>query len=160
MKNLAGSIAKLAAIGPLAGLGTNGLVLAFGLGVALSAGLGALMLWRRLERTSRRPDPVRMLRRYLPFSFGNYVGVVMGILPLTVVPLIVLAVRGPREAAWFAVAYLIVGFVNFIPSAASQVLFAELSRSGRPLREQLRTALAGVYALLLPARRSCWRRRR
>lgn len=150
LKNLAGSIAKLATIAPLAGLDTKGLVLAFGSGAALSAVLGTVLLWRRFSAGGSAREAVRALRRYVSFSLGNYAGMVMGILPLTVVPLIVLGARGPREAAWFTVAYLIVGFVNFIPSTTSQVLFAELSRSPEALRDQVLKALAGIYGLLLP----------
>ena len=151
IKNLAGSIAKVAAVAPLAGLDTEGLVLAYGAGTALSAGFGALLLWSRLRSPSRRPGLLGALRPHLSFSAGNYLGVVLGILPLTVVPLIVLAELGPRLAAQFAVAYLLIGFVNFIPSATAQVLFAELSRPGESRVAQIRTALKAVYALLLPA---------
>ena len=151
IKNLAGSIAKVAVVAPLADLDTEGLVLAFGAGTALSAGLGALLLWSRLRSPARRPGLLAAIRPHLSFSAGNYLGVVLGILPLTVVPLIVLAELGPTIAASFAVAYLLVGFVNFIPSAAAQVLFAELSRGGESRTAQIRTALKAVYALLLPA---------
>jgi O-antigen/teichoic acid export membrane protein/glycosyltransferase involved in cell wall biosynthesis len=151
LKNLGGSVAKVAAVAPLADEGTTGLVLAYGAGTALSALLGAALLLGRLSTAPRPRRPAAVLRRHLSFSAGNYAGVVMGIVPLTVVPLIVLAERGAREAAWFAIAYLLVGTVNFIPSATSQALFAEVSRGSRPLREQVVKALKGVYALLLPA---------
>jgi O-antigen/teichoic acid export membrane protein/glycosyltransferase involved in cell wall biosynthesis len=151
VKNLAGSVAKVAVVAPLAGLDTKGLVLAYGAGTALSAVAGAVLLWRRLRSGHRRPALVAAVRPHLSFSAGNYLGVMLGILPLTVVPLIVLAELGPDLAARFAVAYLLVGFVNFIPSAAAQVLFAELSRPGESRTVQLRKALKAVYALLLPA---------
>ena len=150
-KNLAGSVAKVAAVAPLAGLDTEGLVIAYGAGTAVAAGAGMVLLWRRLRSPARRAGLLRAVRPHLSFSAGNYVGVVLGILPLTVVPLIVLAELGPDIAAQFAIAYLLVGFVNFIPSAAAQVLFAELSRSDESRRAQIGKALKAVYALLLPA---------
>jgi O-antigen/teichoic acid export membrane protein len=92
-----------------------------------------------------------MLRRHASFSFGNYLGTAVGILPMTVVPLMVLSMRGPREAAWFAMAFLVAGFLNFIPSTSSQALFAEASRESVALRTQVGKAVRGIYTLLLPA---------
>ena len=57
----------------------------------------------------------------------------------------------PSKPARFAVAFLIGGFLNFIPATVAQVLFAEASREGVPQRRQLRKAIRGVYGLLLPA---------
>lgn len=150
LKNLAGSVLKLALVVPLEGLGTPGLVLAFGAGALLSAALGVLALWRQLPPQETREGLLAALRRHAGFSLGSYGGIVLGTLPLTVVPLLVLAQRGPTEAAWFAVAFLLVAFVNFIPSTAAQVLFAEASREPGPLRAHVVKAARAVYGLLIP----------
>jgi O-antigen/teichoic acid export membrane protein len=92
-----------------------------------------------------------VLRRYLSFSYGSYAGTVIGILPATVVPLMVLAARGPVETAYFAVAFMLASFLNFVPSTTAQVLMAEVSRGERTLREVAGKALRHVYTLLLPA---------
>ena len=60
-----------------------------------------------------------------------------------------LVVLGAAETGRFAVAFLIAGFLNVIPSTIAQVLFAEASRQGVTLRGQLRKAIRGVYGLLL-----------
>ena len=75
----------------------------------------------------------------------------MGILPLSIVPLEVLAERGAAETARFAVAFLIAGFLNLVPATVAQVMFAEASRQGATLGRQLRKAIRGIYGLLLPA---------
>jgi len=75
----------------------------------------------------------------------------MGILPVSIVPLQVLVVLGATQTGRFAVAFLICGFLNVIPSTVAQVLFAEASREGASLRGQARKAVRGVYGLLLPA---------
>jgi O-antigen/teichoic acid export membrane protein len=150
VKNLVASIAKVAVLIPLSALGSTGLVLAYGVGVALSAVLGLETLWRRLGPARSPAPPVALLRRYARFSGGSYIGTVFGIMPLACVPIVVLAVSGAREAAWWAVAAMLVSFLNFIPSTASQVLFAEASREPGRLREQAVKALRGIYALLVP----------
>ena len=81
----------------------------------------------------------------------------MGILPLTVVPIEVLAIRGAAQTASFAAAFLIGGFLNFIPSTVAQVLFAEVAR-GNTARRQFRKALRGYtdcccrHSYLVPVR--------
>jgi O-antigen/teichoic acid export membrane protein len=151
VKNLVASVAKVAALIPLSALGSTGLVLAYGVGVALSAVLGLETLWRRLGPARSAASGLALLRQYARFSGGSYLGTVFGIMPLACVPIIVLAARGPREAAWWSVAAMLVGFLNFIPSTTSQVLFAEASREPGRLREQTVKAVRGIYALLLPA---------
>lgn len=150
-KNLAGGIFKIGALLVLTRFGIAGLILAYGTGTMLASALGAVALLRRLPhaRGRQQQHPVRLLRGYLTFSSGNYLGTVLGILPSTVVPLEVLMISGSRQTAWFAVAFQLAGFLNFIPSTAAQVVFAEAQRGA--LRTQLTKAIKAIYAMLLPA---------
>ncbi|HEX9356401.1 MAG TPA: hypothetical protein VF933_21605, partial [Streptosporangiaceae bacterium] len=151
IKNLAGSVVRIVALFLLAGLGSTGLLIAYSLGVALSTGLSSLALARRVwgQRPSLRS--LGLLRGHLSLTAGNYLATIMGILPTTVVPLEVLVIRGAAETARFAIAFLIAGFLNVIPSTVATVLFAEASRQGVTLGKQLRKSLRGIYGLLLPA---------
>jgi O-antigen/teichoic acid export membrane protein len=154
VKNLVGSVAKLAALAALAAAGVFGmlgLAISYSVGAGLAAAMGAAALWRRLRPDGETAGPLRVLRRYLSFSYGSYAGTVIGILPATVVPLMVLATRGPVETAYFAVAFMLASFLNFVPSTTAQVLMAEVSRGERTLREVAGKALRHVYTLLLPA---------
>ncbi|NVI88376.1 glycosyltransferase [Actinomadura sp. BRA 177] len=148
-KNLAGGTAKVAALLALTPFGLPGLIVAYGTGTVLATSLGGAVLLRRLPRGPRRRNPFRTLRRHVSFSSGSYLGTVFGILPSTVVPLQVLTLAGSRQTAWFSVAFQLAAFLNFIPSTAAQVTFAEAQRAA--LRTQLRKAVKAVYALLLPA---------
>jgi O-antigen/teichoic acid export membrane protein len=150
-KNMVGSTVKVAALFLLASFQSLGLLIAYGLGLILSTLLSSMALGRRLNGDRAGSRSFLMLRSYLTFTSGNYLATVMGILPLTVVPIEVLVVLGATETARFAVAFLIVGFLNFIPSTMAQVLFAEASRNGAAIGIQLRKALRGVYGILLPA---------
>lgn len=148
-KNLAGSIAKVAALLMLTPFGLPGLIIAYGTGTVLATALGGAVLLYRLPRSRRRDSPLRTLRRHLSFSGGSYLGTVFGILPSTVVPLQVLALAGSRQTAWFSVAFQLAAFLNFIPSTAAQVTLAEAQRAA--LRAQLRKAVKAIYTLLIPA---------
>jgi len=151
MKNLVGSIVKVVALFPLASFRSSGLLISYGLGLVLSTAISGVALIRRIVGKNIGLRSFRLLRRYLSLTSGNYAANVIGILPLTVVPVEVLVIRGATEAAYFAVAFLIAGFLNFIPSTVAQVLFAEASRQGVLLGRPLRKAIRGVYGLLLPA---------
>jgi len=151
IKNLMGSITKVGALFLLVGFRSSGLVMSYGVGLVLATILSSVALWRRLGGKRLELKSFLMLRDYLSFTSGNYLATIMGILPVSVVPLEVLVVRGATETARFAVAFLIVGFLNLIPATVSQVLFAEASRQGVPIGRQLRKAFRGVYGLLVPA---------
>jgi O-antigen/teichoic acid export membrane protein len=151
VKNLIGSVVKVAALIVLTSFRSSGLLLAYSLGLVLATVLSGIALGLQIRGKGTGSGSFRALRRYLSLTSANYVATVMGILPLSVVPLEVLAIRGAADTARFAMAFLIAGFLNFIPSTAAQVLFAEASRKGVPLGRQLRKALRGVYGLLLPA---------
>jgi len=150
IKNLVGSIIKIVVLVLLAGIGSRGLLLAYGLGLSLSSVLSGLALWRKLDRGGERLSPVRLLQSHLSMTVGNYASMIMGILPSTVVPIEVLIILGPAATGHFAVAATLAGFLNVIPSTVAQVLFAETSRQGATLGVQLRKALRVTYGLLLP----------
>jgi O-antigen/teichoic acid export membrane protein/glycosyltransferase involved in cell wall biosynthesis len=151
IKNLLGSVVKVVALLLLSRFASSGLLIAFGLGLVASTGVSVVALARRLGGRWAAAGSLRLLRRYLSLTSANYLATVMGILPLTVVPVEVLIIRGAEQTARFAVAFLITGFLSLIPSTVAQVLFAEASRRGASLRDQLARAVRGVYALLLPA---------
>ena len=151
IKNVAGSMARIAAVLLLVSFPSSGLLIAYCLGMGLTVALGGVLLNRQIRAKRARLGSFRVLRSHLSITSGNYLATIMGILPVSIVPLEVLVVRGAAETGWFAVAFLIGGFLNVVPSTVAQVLFAEASREGAPLREQVRKAICGVYGPLLPA---------
>jgi O-antigen/teichoic acid export membrane protein len=151
IKNVLGSIVRLAAMLMLTSFQSAGLLFSFGIGLVLATFLGGIALGRRIKGMGARFRSFHVPWHYLSVTSGNYLASIIGILPLSLVPFEVLVIRGAAETARFAIAFLIVGFLNFIPSAMGQVLFAEASRGGVPLGRQLRKALRGVYALILPS---------
>jgi O-antigen/teichoic acid export membrane protein len=149
--NLAGTAARLVALIALSSMRSSGLILAFSTGLLLSTLTTAPPLVGKLSRNAGEASVLGLLREYLAGTMGNYAATILGILPSTVVPLEVLAERGPAQTAPFAVAFLVAGFLNFIPSTASQVLFAEASRREADHGLQVRKAIRAIYVLLIPA---------
>ncbi len=151
LKNLVGSLVKVAALVLLTTFRASGLLISYSAGLVLATMLSGVALSRRIGGEKVGLRSFRKLPRYLSMTSGNYVATIMGIVPSSIVPFEVLVVRGAAETARFAVAFLIAGFLNFIPSTIAQVLFAETSRQGVTLGRQLRKAIRGVYGLVLPA---------
>jgi O-antigen/teichoic acid export membrane protein len=153
IKNLIGSTTKLAAMPLFTTFRSAGLLMAFGLGLVICTLLSGVALARQIKSKVERRGlrPFSMPWRYLSNIPTNYLATIVGILPLSVVPIEVLAIRGAAQTASFSAAFLIAGFLNFIPSTTAQVLFAEIARGGTPLGRQFRKALRAVYGLLLPA---------
>ncbi|MEH0933939.1 lipopolysaccharide biosynthesis protein [Micromonospora psammae] len=151
LKSTLGGVAKVALLPLVASLGTMGLLVAQGSGAVLSAAVGLAALLSRSDRGPRRAvGSTRVALGWRRFAAGNYVGTLFGIVPSTVVPLLILTNDGATEAAWFAVAALLAGFLNFLPSVTAQVLFAEAGWGHEPF-SQFGRAAKGVYGLLLPA---------
>jgi O-antigen/teichoic acid export membrane protein len=150
IKNLIANAFKLAAMLFLAALQSSGLLLSLGLALVLAAMLSMIVLNRRLDGNQLQLNQLRLLWHYLSITSGNYLATVIGILPLSVVPIEVLLERGAAQTARFTIAFLIAGFLNFIPSTMGQVLFAEAARREVPLGKQFRKALRTVYGILLP----------
>jgi O-antigen/teichoic acid export membrane protein len=150
IKNIVGSAVKLVAMLLLTTFRSSGLLISYGLGLVLATTLSSVALVRRIKDRQTGNRSFQVPWHYLSITSGNYIATVIGILPLSIVPIEVLVVRGAAQTARFSIAFLIVGFLNFIPSTMGQVLFAEIARGGAPLGRQFRKALRGVYGLLLP----------
>ncbi len=149
--NLVGAIAKLGGVIALASLKSSGIVVSFAIGLVLSTVLSVPPLAARAKWGSGLNGPLNILRKQFTATAHNYAATVLGILPSTVVPLEVIAARGTTQAAPFALAFLVSGFLSVIPSTASGVLFAEASRNDASIAQQTRKAIRIIYGLLIPA---------
>ncbi|NTV22225.1 MAG: oligosaccharide flippase family protein [Candidatus Yonathbacteria bacterium] len=85
------------------------------------------------------------------FAMGNYFGSMFGILPSSLLPIIILSRLGAVETAYFYIPFAIVTLLNVIPSANAQSLFAEVSNNETALEEHLRKSIAHSFIMLVPA---------
>ena len=149
LKNVAGGVVKVVAVAVLPGGTLTSLTASILLGIAVSGVLTVVLMAPRVSR----PLLVSMssLDGAWSFSLGNHAGMIFGILPTTVTPLIVLSALGADKAAFFGVAMMLMGILTVIPSTFSQSLFAELSAAPEARRRQIRRATRATYVLLAPA---------
>jgi hypothetical protein len=148
--NLAGALTKLVLLFLLISDRSSGLIVAFGIGVLISACAGLPQLMAKAPWGNGMSGSFIIFREYLSVTVNNYIATIFGALPGAIMPLEVIARQGTAKAAPFALAYLLAGFLNIIPSTMSQLVFAESSRKGASLNEQVRKAIRGIYAILVP----------
>jgi O-antigen/teichoic acid export membrane protein len=87
------------------------------------------------------------------FTVGNFTGTIFGILPGTLVPIIVLNKLGPSLAAYFYIAMQFAGLLGIICSSNAQAFLAESSNDKNPKRYMYHFAkgFRNMYSLLVPA---------
>jgi O-antigen/teichoic acid export membrane protein len=93
----------------------------------------------------------RLLKPLLRFSGANYVGNMLTLLPTYVVPLIVLDRIGVRAAAYYYIAYQLVGLLFAGVFAVEQSFLAEGSQSDVDMRAMMRRSFRLLSALCVPS---------
>ena len=148
--NLVGAVVRLVALVALASLHSSGLLLSYGLGLFLSTILSVPPLAAKTSRGHGVQEAVAAVRNYLATTVQSYIATIFGIVPNSVVPLIIIAELGAARTASYSVASLVVGFLNIIPSTMAQVLFAEVSRGGETMTAQVHKAIKAIYSIMIP----------
>ena len=134
----------------LAGTGAYGVFSASADGFAAAA-LASLVLMAFVVRW--RPTlhkPIEILKPLIKFSFANYAGNVMGLLPILIVPLIILDRLGPSSEAYYFVAFQLANLLYAASRASEQVLLAEGSQTDADWRGLLGRSLRLLVALFIP----------
>jgi O-antigen/teichoic acid export membrane protein len=155
LKNVAFGIAKLllvvalAAVMPFHGIFASGVlalaVLVLAVGIYLFA--RAIPRHCRVNDTDNLP-PVREIGRFVAF---DYVGSIASIGSIDVVPILVIAVLGAEQNAYFAVAWLIAYTLQLLNTAMGTSLVAVTATDPSQLSHSVRHVLAHTAKLLVPA---------
>ena len=139
-------------------LGVIGLLLSFLLGALVAAVLaGFAFLPRFLARY--RPKPtlrLDVLRPLFRFSIGNHVAGIIAILVPSLLPLLVVNLRGLTENAWFFVAWFVGSMLYVIPSSFATSLFAEGSQRNQKIARDVGRVFLGSAVLVLPTGLFLW----
>ena len=91
---------------------------------------------------------IRLIRGY---SLKTYIASLLASLPPLLTPLLVIAILGPSEAAYYNMPLLMTGLLIIIPMATSQSLFAEGIHEERELKKHCIRSVRLIYTLLVPA---------
>lgn len=133
---------------PFVFLGSIGIFTAFGSAYILAAVL-ALVLIRGYISLAFDID-VTFIRKTFSFSAQNYIAKLFQNFPILVMPIIIVNLLGPEDAALYYVAFAIGSLLLIIPDAMSTSFFVEGSH-GIDLRKGVIRNLELTYAVLIPA---------
>ena len=149
--NTAFSVFKVAL--PLLALGGGATTIFSLAGSAQLLGLVLSIVWMKRKfgyRFSLKLD-VETLRVVRKFSLSVYASSVLNLLPPTLLPLIVVYYMGPRDAAYYYMAFTLAGVLYTIAYASMQSVFVEGSHDETDLQAHVLKAAKLIAVLLLPA---------
>lgn len=145
-----GGTTKLVLAAVLVGTGAYGIFAAATSAFAASALVSVGLIFAVLRWRPRLASPLAVLRPMLRFSAANYLGNIMNLLPVLIVPIIVLDRLGSRAAAYYFVAFQIATLLYSGAYAVSQTFLAEGSHAGADGRELRRRSKRALIVLYLP----------
>lgn len=134
-------------------LAARGLIFAYVVALFIGVSYNLIIITARLLHDQSFRPKIGKLLSHRSYAIGNYFGGILGVLPGTIVPIIVLDRLGAGSAAFFYIPLQIVGFLSIIASSTSQVLLSETSQkdSSEDINFQIVKAIKHLYSLLLPA---------
>ncbi len=99
------------------------------------------------------PKPIidiSIVKKITTFSLGTYFAGLIGNLPATILPLLLINSIGAKFSAYFYMGMMIANIIYIIPSAVSQSLFAEGSYSEKELKVNLIKAIKIISIIVIP----------
>lgn len=137
--------------------GVFGIFASWGVAAFIALVVGWLFFMRKIlpeYRPSLRASKT-VVNDIFHFSFGNYIGGILSMLPTFLLPIMLVNLATPELAAYFYVAWMIAGILFIVPQAVATSLFAEGShfqdRFSGDIRKSLRLILVlvtiGIIAL-------------
>jgi len=138
---------KLGVPALVVGLGAYGMFLASGLAAAAAVVASIVFMMRTVGYRPKLSLSLAVLRRTWEYSAANYAANLLSLCPILIIPLIILDVRGPRQAGFYFIAFQVASLLFSVGYAVSASFFAESSYEGSHLPSLLRRS-ARVLALV------------
>ncbi len=140
-------VLRLPLLIPLVFLGAFGILTSIGMAYVLAC-LVTIYLMSYFVSMRLNVDQ-SFVKTSLKFSFGNYVAQILLNFTYLVLPIMILNLLGPEEAAKYYIAYTIGNFLLQVPDAVGMSLFVEGSH-GESMRKNVVRAATAIYAVLIP----------
>lgn len=133
--------------------GLKGIISPYSMLIILGIAYNLFIVIRKLVPGESLSPRMNEIRQHTGYALGNYFGGMFGILPTTLVPLIVLSKLGAESAAYIYMPLQIAAFLNIISSSTSQALISEASQVGSLSKRTIhfKNATKHLFSLLIPA---------
>jgi len=150
IKNTIVSAIKLALPVVFVSLGFMGIFSAIVVATVVGLAFSITCAYRRGIRLQANIDK-EVIAEVKSYAIGNYLASVFGVMPTTLLPIMVTSVLGARHAAYFYMPMMIATLLNVIPSSAAQSLLAEASHHPEHLHKYILKTIRGILTILTPA---------
>jgi O-antigen/teichoic acid export membrane protein len=151
IKNSISSTAKLILPIFLVALGAFGIFMSMGVAMAIAFLFSLVFLILRFNYVFKPGIDNIAVKKMAKFSLGNYTGELIGVLPVTILPILITNLIGAKYSAFFYMDMMIVNLLYIIPRATSQSLFAEGSYNETELKLHLKKAIKIISIIIIPA---------
>jgi O-antigen/teichoic acid export membrane protein len=131
--------------------GSSGILLAAAAAQAVGLGLNFYILnykWHYFSNFSVNLDSLSGVWKYTTF---NYISNIFGLIPYSVVPIIIVNQIGVAESAYYYIAMMVANLLFVISSATTKSLFAEGSDEDKDLASDVKKSVYFILTLTLPA---------
>ena len=132
--------------------GVRGMTEVYVVTLLIGIGYNLVIIFSRLLARENLQPTLAEVKHHKAYAASNYFGGMFGVLPVTIVPIIVLNVLGATSAAYFYMPMMIAALISLICNAISQALISESSQTDDAAlhRQYFRKALRHQYRLLVP----------
>jgi O-antigen/teichoic acid export membrane protein len=144
-----GGLGKVALVSVLTGAGAYGVFLASAIGTVLAAAASLLLIMTAMHVRIDLRGPLKTLKPLLRFSGANYIGTVMNIITVLIVPIILLDRLGAESAGYFFVVLQMAQIVYTAALALEQTFLTEGSRADADMHQLRRRSLRLIVLFFL-----------
>jgi O-antigen/teichoic acid export membrane protein len=135
----------------LQGVGAYGVFASAGAAAAIAVIASVVILVRLFDYKPRIDVDREVLSEVSRYTGGSYVGSLLNLSPVMLVPIIVVDQLGTADAGYFYIAFMIANVVFAAAYSVTSSLFAETSYGERPTAHLVRRGIRVLLALILPA---------
>jgi O-antigen/teichoic acid export membrane protein len=131
----------------------KGILSAYVLMLVIGIIFNLYIIWKKLLKADDFTPSFKEVSDHRSFALSNFFGGMLGILPTTLIPIIVLNRLGAVQAAYIYMPMQIAAFLNIIASSTSQALISETSQSDdlAAQKTHILNAAKHLYMMLVPA---------
>jgi O-antigen/teichoic acid export membrane protein len=144
-------VSKIVLAVALQGVGAYGVFASAGAAAAIAVVASVFVLVRLFQYEPRFQVDREVLSEVSRYTGGTYIGSLLNLSPVMLVPIIVVNQLGTADAGYFYIAFMIANVVFAAAYSVTSSLFAETSYGERPTAHLVRHGINVLLALIVPA---------
>lgn len=133
-------------------LGTAWIFSSFTIGHLIGFAITNIFIWKLCYGYRLFPMlDKQVFDKVTKFSFGNYIGDSLKLLPGYILPVIIVNIVNPAMSAYFFIAWMIAGLFFSVSYSVNSTLLADISSNHGGIHGKVKKAAKFIFVLLIPA---------